>query len=532
MKFLCPSCKAKYQIADEKVAGRSVKMKCRKCGHLIHVSSVAGVGDALPGSLAPPPGDSAAGAQVGSAPPVEAAPPPAALPKTAARAAVPKVGAPKPTASKGVLPAPTPPPRTVGPARVAPAVGGVGKSGAAFAKATAPAPKIATKPEIKPQQNPVLLNDALEEEEATRIADVSALAGAFSLAVGSTQDAQVPDALSMPPGEEWYVGINGVPVGPIKLSELRAKAGSGAVTRESLVWREGFEDWRPLKTFPELSAIVDESISSVRASLTPFTPGSVVTDPFAPGARAASAPAGSPIAGAAVVADDLEAAGLQPRRSSSAAWIAVVVALMFGLTIGFVMFGRQKSTETVIKYVEVPASAAANSGSGDDKGTANAIDESTIAGDTKNNGKKSGTAAPKGSADGQGLTGLKGLSGLSGLGPRGPDVGGPSNTPVGGGGQLDAGQIQQTVARYTGSVKRACWQPALDARDKDAPTTARVNVQITISPSGSVSGASAGSDPRGYRGLSQCISTKVRAWSFPPSGDSTTVNVPFVFAAQ
>src|SRR5664279_3093981 len=54
MKFLCPSCKAKYQIADEKVAGRSVRMKCRKCGYVIQVSSVAGLGDALPGSEPPP----------------------------------------------------------------------------------------------------------------------------------------------------------------------------------------------------------------------------------------------------------------------------------------------------------------------------------------------------------------------------------------------------------------------------------------------------------------------------------------------
>src|SRR5687767_4289131 len=40
MKFLCPSCKAKYQIADEKVAGRSVRMKCRKCGFVIPLSEV------------------------------------------------------------------------------------------------------------------------------------------------------------------------------------------------------------------------------------------------------------------------------------------------------------------------------------------------------------------------------------------------------------------------------------------------------------------------------------------------------------
>src|SRR5207302_4057507 len=39
MKFLCENCKAKYQIADEKVAGRTVRMKCRKCGHMIEVEA-------------------------------------------------------------------------------------------------------------------------------------------------------------------------------------------------------------------------------------------------------------------------------------------------------------------------------------------------------------------------------------------------------------------------------------------------------------------------------------------------------------
>jgi len=37
VKFLCEHCKAKYQIADEKVAGRTVRMKCRKCGNSIEV---------------------------------------------------------------------------------------------------------------------------------------------------------------------------------------------------------------------------------------------------------------------------------------------------------------------------------------------------------------------------------------------------------------------------------------------------------------------------------------------------------------
>ena len=37
VKFLCDQCKAKYQISDDKVAGKTVRMKCRKCGHMIEV---------------------------------------------------------------------------------------------------------------------------------------------------------------------------------------------------------------------------------------------------------------------------------------------------------------------------------------------------------------------------------------------------------------------------------------------------------------------------------------------------------------
>ncbi len=39
MKFICDNCKAKYQIGDDKIAGRSVRMKCRRCGHLIQLSA-------------------------------------------------------------------------------------------------------------------------------------------------------------------------------------------------------------------------------------------------------------------------------------------------------------------------------------------------------------------------------------------------------------------------------------------------------------------------------------------------------------
>jgi len=323
------------------------------------------------------------------------------------------------------------------------------------------------------------------------------------------------------------------------------------------VWRDGFEDWRPLRTFPELLAIVDEGVSSARASLTPFTPsvtaalgpaaaaaaisnaafpvaGAVTPDPFA-------APGAAGVTGTAVVTDELEAAGVYKRGGSSpAAWIAVGIALLFGLTIGFVLFNKgQGKPKEVIRYVDRPVPGAASGVAAAAPGEkVSAPDEPAAPGDSKSPAKHgSGTAknnpgTPGPAEPDKSLPGLKGLPTLSTLGPRGgPDVSGPSGT-VQGSGQLDGAQIQSTVARYTGSVKRACWQPALDTRDRDAPTTARVSVAITVMPSGSVSNAAVGPDPKGYRGLAQCISSRVRGWQFPPSGDSTTVNVPFVFAAQ
>jgi hypothetical protein len=98
--------------------------------------------------------------------------------------------------------------------------------------------------------------------------------------------------------------------------------------------------------------------------------------------------------------------------------------------------------------------------------------------------------------------------------------------------ELGTAQLQSTVARYTAGVKRSCWQPALETRDREAPNSARVNVTITISPSGSVQDVSTSGDPRGYPGLANCIAGRVRGWQFPASASSTTLNVPFVFAAQ
>src|SRR4051812_38389975 len=52
MKITCQSCQAKYTIADEKVAGKTVKIKCKKCGAtiVVHGSDAAAQAPQDPGS--------------------------------------------------------------------------------------------------------------------------------------------------------------------------------------------------------------------------------------------------------------------------------------------------------------------------------------------------------------------------------------------------------------------------------------------------------------------------------------------------
>lgn len=440
----------------------------------------------------------------------------------------------------------------IGPNVSAARSGGSAAARAAALAAPAAAPLDAVNAQVNAPPAPSHPTFVDDEDEQTRISDAAAVGG-LATAFSQSFVAQEPSLKELTaPADEWYVGINGVPVGPIRLSELRSKAGVGAITLDSLVWREGFEEWQSLRTFPELVAIVEESVSSARASInplssplassaqgTPIAP-TAMGDPFAAPAAGAAfggavmANAMGSVAGQVVVTekvDDIDVSGMKRRGGSSpAAWIAVIVALLFGLTIGFVLFSRaQKPGETVVKIVEVPARTPESEPSA--AAQPETIEEATVAGRSKT--QKGGTAAAKTpevkAPEGKVLSGLSGLSGLQG-GPRsGP---GSNSTPSSAGQPLDSGTIQRTVSRYTGSVKRSCWQPALDTRSQDAPTSARVNVTITVGASGSVQSVSTSGEPNGYRGLAGCIASRVRGWQFPASSGNTTVNVPFVFAAQ
>ncbi|KYF56984.1 hypothetical protein BE08_36820 [Sorangium cellulosum] len=119
-----------------------------------------------------------------------------------------------------------------------------------------------------------------------------------------------------------------------------------------------------------------------------------------------------------------------------------------------------------------------------------------------------------------------------GAGVPGPSSGPGSQGASAGLSQLSQGEISGVVEANRPSVRRHCWQPALDARDRSAANTARVSASVVIGASGAVQSVSASGSEKDYPGLSSCIASRIKSWRFPPSSGSTPVTIPFVFAAQ
>ena len=100
MKFVCENCKAKYQIGDDKVAGKVLRMKCRRCGHMIQIAASSGdgptdgVGTSMQAALTGPSPTPGASMSPGLSPPAAYGAP-----------TTPMAAAPRP----GIAPVPRPP---------------------------------------------------------------------------------------------------------------------------------------------------------------------------------------------------------------------------------------------------------------------------------------------------------------------------------------------------------------------------------------------------------------------------------------
>ena len=545
MKFLCDNCKAKYQIADEKVAGKTVRMKCRKCGHQIEVRAAVTETSV---STSPPTGGSEA---------------------------------PRPMAAKSGL-------------------------ATSLSAAKPRAPMASAQPQ-----------------------NLGGLAGAFQRTVqDGPQTVPLPNTnnpVELSVTDEWYVAINGVPVGPVRISELRRKAASGAVTEESLCWQEGLEEWRPVRSIPELAAIVREAAQGNRPSLIAPAPneGRGSSPPRAP-QRAASAPRPSapepgrgsqpsyepprplqPAARSNVVPlrvaasasmEDLApntaplgqaAAALAPNypqpafspqvattpapvavadpfalppmaapfgTSPSAAAAAPVVGSyspsmapaapkrgvplwfwpillftgVFGAAAAFFVFkqGQQPPAPVVIQMPPTPTAPAPTEPKNDvpppSSGEPVAATSTTPSAKVAANGpKNTGGTAPAATPKGGGGIDLGGLGPVAG----GPNVGGGGPAPGAGGGGLDSSSVQRVVASHQNGVKRTCWERG----GGDSKSSVNVTISAQVGPAGNVIGtSSSGDDPV----VAKCIEGQVKGWMFSAPGSTTTVNIPFKFVRQ
>lgn len=554
MKFLCDQCKAKYQIADEKVAGRTVRMKCRKCGHMIEVR--AEVTESSVSRFPPAPDEPSSAPRAGLATSFSAARP----------------------------------------------------SRASHAP--------------------------------------SALAGAFQRKVQNDDDDNtvMAPAASFEPSvtEEWYAAINGVPVGPIRLSELRTKVSAGAINDETLVWQEGFEEWRPVKTITQLAAIVREAAAPKpltggqpasptpappRAALKPspvaarqtaplgpvpaavasrsnvvpisrggggaaavalapmapaampssspmpavasavalqptaapsanpfagidpfaapapmavadpfaapavsVSPVSPVADPFAfpPAQAPVEAPRFAPVAATLASSDSLAPPPQQQKKGPPLFFVAVLVlATAFGITAAVLTFKTDKPVATngttaqpssAVPAVTAPPSAAPTETAvaTNDVDAAAPVAQKVAMGGT---GPKATAAAPASSSPAK--VDLSALLTGSNTGKTAGPGGGTAGPGSGTGQALDAASIQRTVANYKAPVKRKCWDNGGDNKP-----SANVSVSVTVAADGHVSSASAsGDDPA----VAKCVENHVRGWKFDGGGQAV---IPFHFVRQ
>lgn len=577
MKFLCPSCKAKYQIADEKVAGRTLKMDCRRCGHAIMLR-----------------GDQPASDEN------RATKPPAVV--------APARPAPRPVAT-GRLPVPG----QAGPPR----------------RPAAP-PSSASKPGT-------LARSALS-------ADFRRSAGAPPPIAPETRTTAL---------DQWHIAIHDVPVGPIKREEISRKIATGAVHGDSLAWREGFDDWRPLRDIPELAALLrkNEPIQSSERPATrssagrPAPPPSRVREPGvgasrpgmarptgvpapaaasrtgAPGGRsnvvaiggrlgAAAAPAleeaigedaneeldGDPTRVASMfdlpfeeppVATQASATsklseksadyGLPseipappsvvpvtasaprseaPKKESArrglpvGAWIGIAGAASFGVAMAVMIAPRllgpvetvaptvattpataptgprEATVETVVPTpVEAPpvaAPAATAEPAPEAERTARTPIKRSTASSAESTPSVGAAASTKQTDPAFARFADEGRSTLAPIAQRSQST--DSQRGTGSGEGLNADQIRTVVAREQRGLQ-ACWEVAIRGL-RTVPTT-RMDVDVTIGQSGSVTQATARGVSVGN--LSDCLERNVRRWRFPASGDTSRTSFPVVF---
>jgi predicted Zn finger-like uncharacterized protein len=321
MKFSCDQCSAQYMIADEKVGTRGVKVKCKKCGHVIVVRPAA-----VPEPAAPERHDTVV-AEPGTTG-LESGPfnePTMAMSASqlaglkAAAAGGEAMGSP--AGASAPAPEPEPEPAPAPSFASSPAFSPSPFSNPFGSETTHPEAERPTLPPISQSEPemPAPASDSGGFDGVSLPAPEGRSSGEFNLdrALG-TAPAVAPVPSGRPAGEkEWYVAIDEAQIGPVDLREVEQRWDAKELSEDSLSWKAGMGDWMPIAEIPELAYLVTE-----RPQQKPQAPAGYAN---MPAAAAASGSAHSQSMGPmAFAGSDVEISGVSWKPSAASALSSLV----------------------------------------------------------------------------------------------------------------------------------------------------------------------------------------------------------------
>lgn len=481
MKFLCRNCKAKYQIADEKVAGRTLRMTCQQCGEPIVVRG---------------PTRQTTGQIRQASAPLQA-------------------------------PAPAFAPQAVSAQAVAPAAIGAKNTGQALVaelgRHVPPPP-----PEPVPQEEwHVAINDEpvgpLRRDEVAR-----------RIAQGQIHR----ESLAWREGMDDWLQIK-------HIAELTALfAPTASISAPSHAGPQLVAP-QPMVTAPaartDMAPIGGRKVVPVETYEQPYES----QEPSEPPAEVAVATVAAPVVAQPVVAQDASAKGQPGWAQMFALVSGGAFILAAGALLGVRVLAPSQTpppapaAPAAVAPVQPSAAAAANTEQAqpeDTGGNVIELDMQAIDGRSGTARKTTTSSSTDSSADkkkgGSGsLTAeqramLERMGGGLNQGPsniRAPSEGAQTGSGQGSG-QLTAEQLSAVVLNGRKNLQR-CYETAL--RGQSSSETVRLDVEIQVSPNGNVTNVHASG--KGLPGMDDCITRTVKMWRFPKSGEVTQTRFPVVF---
>ena len=95
------------------------------------------------------------------------------------------------------------------------------------------------------------------EEQLQREAVCKACGHEFAVSEAQLEEERETTSSGQP---QWHVEINGARSGPFEREKVLALFESSEITRNSLVWRQGMEDWQPLKSVSEFASEIPQIV--------------------------------------------------------------------------------------------------------------------------------------------------------------------------------------------------------------------------------------------------------------------------------